>query len=76
MEKQIKTAMEINIRYVVYRYNNVMDSNEHKALERVSFKGFTYNHFETEQEAINALIADEKFYQDYVILKEVFITNR
>jgi hypothetical protein len=67
--------MDTSIKYVVYELNNVMGSERHKALEKVEFKGWRSNRFDSESDAINALIEDEKTYEDYVILKHVFITN-
>lgn len=67
--------MEIVKKYVVYELNRVMGSEEHLALEKVEFKGWVVNNFDTEEEAIQALINDEKHYEDYVILKQVFIRH-
>lgn len=65
--------MEIVEKYKVYELNNVMGSSRHKALEEVEFKGWKSNSFDTEKEAIEALLEDEKTYEDYIILKTVFI---
>jgi hypothetical protein len=65
--------MGINISYVVYELNSVMDSSKHKALEEINFKGWRPNSFDTEEAAIQALIDDEKTYREYLILKRVFI---
>lgn len=65
--------MDISKKYVVYELNNVMGSERHKALEKVEFKGFRSNSFESEEEAIEALVEDDKTYEDYVILKQVYI---
>lgn len=65
--------MEIVKKYVVYELNRVMGSAKHLALEKIEFKGWVSNNFDTEEEAIQALINDEKSYEDYVILKQVFI---
>lgn len=67
--------MKANIKYQVYRLNKVMGSSEHKALEEVELKGWRRNSFETEEEAIQALIDDNKSYDDYIILKTVYITE-
>ncbi len=67
--------MNVNKKYVIYELNNVMGSQQHKALEKVELSGWKSNSFETEDEAIQALIDDEKTYQDFVILREVYITN-
>ena len=67
--------MNANKKYVIYRLNNVMDSQRHKALEKVELSGFKSNSFETEEEAIQALIDEKKTYEDFVILTNVFITD-
>ena len=61
--------------YVVYELNNILGSEKHLSLERVDFKGWVRNAFDTEEEAIQALINDEKHYMPYVILKEVYINS-
>jgi hypothetical protein len=65
--------MNIHEKYVVYELNNIMGNERHKSLEKVGFSGFKQNNFETEKDAIQALIDDEKTYEDYVILKQVYI---
>jgi len=67
--------MNANKKYVIYRLNNVMDSQRHKALEKVELSGFKSNSFETEEEAIQALIDEKKTYEDFVILTNVFLTD-
>jgi hypothetical protein len=67
--------MGIVKKYVVYELNRVMGSEKHLALEKLEFKGWVSNNFDTEEEAIQALINDEKHYDDYVILKQVFIRS-
>jgi hypothetical protein len=67
--------MNVSKKYVIYRLNNVMGSEEHKALEKVNLSGWKQNSFDSEDEAIQALIDDEQTYQDFVILREVYITN-
>ena len=67
--------MEIVEKYKVYELNNVMGSPKHKALEEVEFKGWKPNSFDTEKEAIEAILEDEKTYEDYIILKTVFIRH-
>lgn len=53
-----------------------MASEKHLALEKVEFKGLVSNNFDTEEDAIQALINDdEKHYEDYVILKQVFLRS-
>jgi hypothetical protein len=65
--------MDVRVKYVVYELNRVMGSEKHLALEKVEFRGITSNWFETEEEAIQALVEDKKTYEDYVILKQVYI---
>ena len=67
--------MDIVKKYVVYELNRVMGSEKHLALEKVEFKGYISNNFDTEEEAIQALIDDEKYYEDYVILKQVYLRS-
>ena len=67
--------MDIVKKYVVYELNRVMGSEKHLALEKVEFKGYISNSFDTEEEAIRALIDDEKYYDDYVILKQVYLRS-
>ena len=65
--------MDVRVVYVVYKLNRVMGSEKHLALEEVEFRGITSNRFKTEEEAIQALVDDKKTYEDYVILKQVYI---
>jgi hypothetical protein len=65
--------MDIRVKYVVYELNRVMGSERHLALEKVEFRGITSNWFETEEDAIKALVEDKKTYEDYVIIKQVYI---
>jgi hypothetical protein len=67
--------MDIVKKYVVYELNRVMGSEKHLALQKVDFKGWVSNNFDTEEEAIQALMNDEKHYEDYVILKQVFLRS-
>jgi hypothetical protein len=48
--------------------------SEHCALHQVEFRGWVSNSFDTEEDAIQALITDNKVYIDYVILKRVSIS--
>lgn len=66
--------MNIVKKFVVFGFNKVMGSEKHIALEKVEFRGWKTNSFDTEDEAIEALIEDGKTYEDFVILREVFIT--
>ena len=65
--------LSVSKKYVVYRFNKVMDSDKYMALESVKFKGMKSNCFDTEEEAIQALIDEGRSYVDFVILKQVFI---
>lgn len=66
--------MEITMYYKVYQLSKIMDSKQ-LSLEEVKFKGFTSNMFATEKLAVQALVDDRRFWQNYIILKEVHITN-
>lgn len=65
--------MKTTKKYTVYKLNSIMNNSSFKALEEIEFKVWIINSFDTEKEAIKALINDGKIYQDYVILKTVFI---
>lgn len=65
--------MKVHKMFVVYELNNVMGSERHKALEKVEFKDWRQNSFDTEEEAIQALIDDEMEYEKYVILRQIYI---
>ena len=67
--------MKITKKYVVYELNRVMGSEKHLALEKVVFNGWKSNSFETEEEAIQALVDDERKYENYIILRSVLITG-
>lgn len=67
--------MEIVKKYKVYELNNVMGRSKHKALEEVEFKVWKSNSFDTEEEAVQAIVDDEKNYEDYIILKTVFVRH-
>jgi len=67
--------MDISKKYVVYELNNIMGNDNYKALEEISFDGFKQNSFDTEEEAIQALIDDEKTFVSYLILKKIVIDN-
>lgn len=61
-------------KYVVCKLNPVMGSESHLALEEVQFdNGWTNNSFDTEEEAIQQLIDENRTYQDYIILRKVYI---
>jgi len=65
--------MNIHKRYVVYELNSVLGSEKYKALEKVEFKGWKPNNFESEEDAIQALVEDGKTYEEFVILRQVYI---
>lgn len=67
--------MKVKIKYVVYELNSILGNDQHQALEKMEFKGFVSNGFETEEEAIQALIIDNRIYNAYLILKMVYITE-
>jgi hypothetical protein len=67
--------MEVTTKYRVYTYNNIVGNEDYKALSEVEFNGMVFNSFESEEEAIGALINDDKTFKQYVILKEIYITN-
>ena len=51
-----ESKMDILKKYVVYELNRVMGSEKHLALEKLEFKGMVSNNFDSEEEAIQALI--------------------
>ncbi len=61
--------MNIYTKFVVYELFGIMGS-EHCALHEVEFRRRA-NGFDTEEDAIQALIEDEKIFTDYIILKKV-----
>jgi hypothetical protein len=63
--------MDVHEKYVVYELNRVMGSEKHLALQRVDLP--QYNGFDTEKEAIQCLIENKKTFEDYVILKQIYI---
>jgi len=65
--------MNIHKSYVVYNTRWIMGNEEHLSLSKVEFKGWKQNSFETEEEAIQTLIDDDLTYQDYLILRQVYI---
>lgn len=67
--------MDILKNYVVYELNPILDSKEYMTLKKVEFKGCIINRFNTEDEAIQALINDEKIFEDYLIIKQIFIRS-
>jgi hypothetical protein len=67
--------MEVRKKYVIYELNNIMDSERQKSLEKIVFDGFESNSFDTEDEAMEVLLRNHKVYQNFVILREVYITD-
>jgi hypothetical protein len=65
--------MDIHIKYVVYELNNIMGNTEHQSLSEITFDGYVRNSFDTEEEAIQALVDDESMYVDFIILKQVHL---
>ncbi|MFZ1515353.1 MAG: hypothetical protein WAT21_08145 [Saprospiraceae bacterium] len=67
--------MEITKVYSVYKLNSIMGNQRYKALESVRFKNYehTTNSFGTEDEAIEALTKEGMFYEDFIVLRKVFI---
>ncbi len=65
--------MDIKKHYVVYELRNVMGNDEYKALSEIRFNNWKTNSFETEEDAIKAMIEDDMKYNDYVILKQIYI---
>lgn len=66
--------MNIIKEYVVYKLSNLLGSDE-LCLKIVEFKGYQNNSFDTEEEAIEALIEDKRTYNEYIILKQVYIRS-
>lgn len=64
--------MEIRKKYVVYGLRNILETNA-LALVEIEFDRYMINSFDTEEEAIQALIEDEKTYQEYLILPNIYI---
>ena len=67
--------MEAKKYFVVYELNRILGSEQHLALEKVEFKGFVSNSFDTEEQACQALLNDKKFWNDYIILPQFFIRS-
>ena len=65
--------MDIKKHYVVYELRNVMGNDEYKALSEIRFINWKTNSLETEEDAIKAMIEDDMKYNDYVILKQIYI---
>lgn len=67
--------MDVYYEFVVYKLNNLLGNENHKALEKVEFGNTTANSFDSEYRATQALIESGKTYEDFVILKQVYIRN-
>ena len=69
--------MIIKEKYVIYELNSVMMYKDpdctRKTLSKLEFPFLIGNEFDTEKDAIQALIDTKKTYTNYVILKEVTI---
>lgn len=65
--------MEVSESYVIFELNQIMGNNEHLSLKKVDFLPF--NNFDTEKEAIEALIENNKTFENFLILKQIFITK-
>lgn len=65
-------AIEVITKFKVYKLNYVADNKKYQALEEVVFGGIVSNYFDTEEEAIQAIVYDNKIYREFVILKSVF----
>ncbi len=57
--------MEVHKNFIVYTLNNVM-------IEKVCFKNVS-NIFDTEEEAIQALVDENMTYEEFIIVKRVYI---
>jgi len=67
--------MNVEKYFVVYEKNEIMGNKQNLSLEKVQFKGYQPNRFDTEDEAIQALVNDERVYVDFLIIREVFIRS-
>jgi len=66
-------SKKVRAEYVVFTYSNIIGSNK-LALEKVDF-GWKGNSFTSEEEAIKELIAEDKTFEDFIILKTVYIED-
>lgn len=66
--------MKVAAKYVVYRISNP-DRGGDKVLDKVHFPGVVANWFDSEQMAIQALVDANCTYEDFIIVKQVFITT-
>ena len=65
--------MEVTTCYVVYEMVSIMGNGNYKAMREVEFDGFVANDFASEKDAIQALIDDKKTYDEFFILRKVYI---
>ncbi len=65
--------MNVHKKYVVFELSPLMGSDTYNSLVRTQFKGWLQNSFDSEEEAVQALIDNEMEYQKYYILKEILI---
>lgn len=67
--------MDISTHYVIYKTKSIMDNSNYLALEEIVFDDWIANAFDTEEDAIAKLIENKMSYQDYLILKRVFLRS-
>ena len=67
--------MKIDKTYVVYRLNHLPDTDTRSMLEKMDFSGWRVNNFKTEKEALEAIIADDLTYEDFIILKHYYLKS-
>jgi hypothetical protein len=64
--------VEITEKYVVYETISIMGGDTY-AIKPVEFSGWVSNSFDTEKEAVEAIVKDNLKYQDYLILKQIYL---
>ena len=64
--------MRPTIKYVVFELNSLLNSNN-LTLEKYQFDDWVSNSFNTEEEAIEALIKEDRTYCNFYILKQVYL---
>lgn len=68
--------MEVVKYYMVYTIADLLGSKNNLVLQPVEFRnGWTPNKFDTEEEAIEALVTENKTYEDFLIIKHLFIRS-
>jgi len=66
--------MQVIRKYVVYKLNYIIGSEKNKTLEEVVFNSeYITNEFYSEDQAIEALLNDDKIIDEYVILRQICI---